>query len=217
MKKMILSLLLITVSVALRAQVPFFASTIGDGKFYGYTSLKFRPGINAQETYTTLQYGVGDYIAAGLDMYTSKGSTYVGYLLRAGTSISRWFKIGGQITPTFNLRDSMKFSYFTTALFMNGAISADGNLFWCSNTWYKIKDGKADTIDNWEYLGYTFTLSNGHHITPMAGTIHSWRFDRDLDIAAGVYYSVKRFNFYLWGNDFLQDHPRVVLGIDLTL
>ena len=39
------------------AQIPYFAGTVGDGKLYGYSSVKARPGINQQETYTTFQYG----------------------------------------------------------------------------------------------------------------------------------------------------------------
>ena len=47
------------------AQIPYYAGTVGDGKLYGYTSLKVRPGINHQETYTTFQYGLGDHWATG--------------------------------------------------------------------------------------------------------------------------------------------------------
>ena len=51
----------------------------------------------------------------------------------------------------------------------------------------------------------------------MVGAIHSWRFDQDVDIAAGFYYTLKKWNFYVWGNDFLKAHPRVAIGIDFTL
>ena len=44
-------------SMKVIAQIPYFAGTVGDGKLYGYTSVKARPGINHQETYTTFQYG----------------------------------------------------------------------------------------------------------------------------------------------------------------
>ena len=36
-------------------------------------------------------------------------------------------------------------------------------------------------------------------------------------MAAGLYYSIKNWNIYLWGNDFLKDNPRVVVGIDFAL
>lgn len=217
MRKIVVSLVLMFFCCATYAQVPYFAGTVGNNKLYGYTSLKFRPGINAQETYTTFQYGIGNYTAAGLDLYTSGGSSYIGYLFRAGKKLSKWFGIGGQITPSFDLSDNLKFSYLTTALYMNGAISKDGNFFWCSNTWWGINDGSPFTLTNWEYLGYAFTLRNGHSITPMVGAIHSWKFDQDVDIAAGLYYSIKSWNIYLWGNDFLKDHPRVVVGVDFAL
>ena len=55
----------------LNAQIPYFAGTAGDRNLYGYTSVKFRPGINALESYTTIQYGITDYFATGVDLYTS--------------------------------------------------------------------------------------------------------------------------------------------------
>jgi len=217
MKRLIVVFVVMVSCLVLYAQVPYFAGTVGNNKLYGYTSLKFRPGINAQETYTTFQYGIGNYTAAGLDLYTSNGSSYIGGLIRVGKKISQWFGIGGQITPSFNLSDNMKFSYLTTALYMNGSISNGGNFFWCSNTWWGVNKGSSYTLTNWEYLGYAFSLKNGHSITPMIGTIHSWKFDQDVDIAAGFYYSIKNWNIYLWGNDFLKSNPRVVVGVDFAL
>ena len=82
MRKIVVSLVLMIFCCAIYAQVPYFAGTVGNNKLYGYTSLKFRPGLNAQETYTTFQYGIGNYTAAGLDLYTSDGSSYAGYLFR---------------------------------------------------------------------------------------------------------------------------------------
>jgi len=213
----IVAIFLISVSLTIKAQIPYFASTAGDGKLYGYTSLKFRPGLNAQETYTTFQYGLGDYTAAGLDLYTAEGSGYLGVLFRAGKMLNSRFGIGGQVTPSFEVDNKMKFSYITTALYLNGALSEDGKLFWCSNTWWRVKKGLKDLMTNWEYLGYAVSLKNGHTFTPMAGLIHSWRFDQDVDVAAGFYYSINKFNFYLWGNDFLKSHPRVVIGLDFKL
>ena len=55
MKRFLLLFLLAFAMWELQAQIPYFASTAGDGKLYGYTSLKLRPGINTQETYTTFQ------------------------------------------------------------------------------------------------------------------------------------------------------------------
>lgn len=77
-------LMLFVIMVSANAQIPYFSGTAGDGKIYGYTSVKFRPGMNAQETYTTFQYGVTDYVALGTDLYTGAGQTYWGFLLRGG-------------------------------------------------------------------------------------------------------------------------------------
>jgi hypothetical protein len=51
----------------------------------------------------------------------------------------------------------------------------------------------------------------------MLGAIHSWKFDKDADLAVGAYYSIKNWNFYLWSNDLLKSHPRVVVGVDFSL
>ena len=218
MKRIILSCSFVAaMAMTASAQVPYFAGTVGNGKLYGYTSLKVRPGINAQETYTTFQYGIGNYTAAGLDLYTSNGSSYAGYLFRAGKKFSKWFGVGGQVTPSFDLSDNFRFSYLTAALYMNGSLTKDGRFFWCSNTWWGVNDGSDNTLTNWEYLGYSIPTAKGQSITPMVGVIHSWQFDQDADIAAGFYYTIKNWNIYLWGNDFLKDHPRVVVGVDFAL
>lgn len=217
MKKILFSIVMALFAIETMAQVPYFAGTVGDGKLYGYTSLKVRPGINAQETYTCFQYGIGNHVAVGTDIYTGVGSAYWGFLVRYGAKISPWFGIGGQVTPSFNLNDSFKYSYTTGAIYMNGQITKDGKLFWCSNTWFGFNKGAEDTFTNWEYLGYTFSLKNGHSITPMLGAIHSWKFDQDVDMAAGMYYSIKRWSFYIWGNDFFKKNPRIVVGVDFAL
>lgn len=36
-------------------------------------------------------------------------------------------------------------------------------------------------------------------------------------MAAGCYLTIKHWNIYLWGNDLLKSHPRIVLGVDCTL
>lgn len=199
------------------AQIPYFAGTVGDGKLYGYSSVKCRPGINHQETYTTFQYGVGDHFATGIDLYTGPDCAYWGGLVRYGTAIGKWFNIGAEVIPSFNLNDRFQFSYLTSALYMNGALSGDGRLFWCTNTWWGVKKGTDNTFSNYEYLGYSFPLRNSRSITFMAGTIHSWLFDQDVDVAAGFYYTFKNWNLYVWGNDFLKDHPRVIVGLDFAL
>ena len=43
------------------------------------------------------------------------------------------------------------------------------------------------------------------------------KFDEDADIAAGFYYTFKHWNLYVWSNDLLKSHPRMVIGLDVTL
>jgi hypothetical protein len=213
--------IILTASLALTtnaaAQIPYFAGTVGDGKLYGYSSLKVRPGINRLETYTTFQYGIGQHFATGMDLYTGKDCAYWGALVRYGLTSNKWFSIGAEVTPSFNLNNSFKFSYLTSALYLNGQITQDGRLFWCSNTWWIVRDGERNGYSNYEYLGYTIPLKHGRSITPMAGAIHSWKFDQPLDLAAGFYYTFKSWNLYLWGNDLVTRHPRLVLGLDFAL
>ena len=215
-KNIFIALALLCASRAI-AQIPYFAGTVGDGKLYGYSSVKVRPGVNRQETYTTFQYGVGDHVATGIDLYTGPGCTYWGALVRYGMKFSQWFQAGGEVIPSFDLNDSFRFAYLTSALYLNGAISRDGCLFWATNTWWGVRKGDDNTLSNYEYLGYTISLGKGKSVTPMAGVLHSWLMDEDADAATGLYVTLGQWNFYLWGNDLLKSHPRVVIGIDFTL
>ena len=223
MKKIIFCVVFTIVAIVAKAQVPYFAGTAGDGNLYGYTSVKFRPGINAQETYTTFQYGITDYFALGTDLYTgtnmatNTNNAYWGFLVRGGYKVNKWYGIGLQATPSFDLGDSFKFSYLTLGIYQNGAISSDGNLFWVSNTWAGINKGAKDTWNQWWYLGYYIDLKDKGGITPMVGCLHDWEFKDDADLAVGFYYSYKKWNFYLWGNDILKDNPRIVVGVDFKL
>lgn len=216
MKRFLLLFLWTFVLLGLQAQIPYFAGTAGDGKLYGYTSLKLRPSINAQETYTTFQYGLGDHFALGADFYTGVSSNYMGFLARYGMPVSKWFNVGVQVTPSFNLNHNFEFGYLTSALYLNGNISRDGSWFWCANTWWGVNSGSnvKNTIDQWFYVGRTYSFRNGDSITPMLGTLYSWKLNQDADVVAGFYYTHGKYNFYLWGNDFLRDNPRIIAGVD---
>ena len=73
MKKYVFIAAALLCAIRATAQIPYFAGTVGDAKLYGYSSVKFRPGVNRQETYTTFQYGLGDHVATGIDLYTGTG------------------------------------------------------------------------------------------------------------------------------------------------
>lgn len=73
-----------------KAQIPYYAPTTGHGNLNGYTSLKFRPGVNAQETYTSFLLGLGDYATTGVDLYTCGKEVYSGLILRGGFMPSRY-------------------------------------------------------------------------------------------------------------------------------
>ena len=208
--------LLICLTTTINAQVPNFAGTAGKDNIYGYFSFKVRPGINNQETYSTIQYGATNWMALGADYYTGANQRYLGLTARFGKlSFGKSLNIGAQFTPSFDLEDNFKWSYLTSALYLNGDITSDGKLFFVADTWYTINKGHSEnSIDQWLYLAYNIPFKNGRSITPMVGTIYSWKFDRDPDLALGAYYSIGKCNLYLWGNDFFKDHPRVILGLE---
>lgn len=217
MKKYLLFTICIINIVGIKAQVPYFGATVGEGKVFGYTSLKFRPGINSMESYTTMQFGVNNYFSLGTDISANSSTTNNGFYARVGYTQSKWFSIGTQITPYFDLKDNFKYNNTSIGLFMNGNITPNGRLFWTSNTWATLtKEGK-DPFNQWWYLGGNININENNSIVPMLGIIHSLRFDSDMDIAAGFYYVYKKYSFYLWGNDFFKNHPRITLAIDFTL
>lgn len=76
--------------MCIKAQIPYFSGTVGDGKLYGYLSLKFRQGINNQETFTCFQYGLDDYVATGVELYTGQNSSYSEVLVRGGYKVNQW-------------------------------------------------------------------------------------------------------------------------------
>ena len=43
MKRIFLIVIIVLFALRAIAQIPYFAGTVGDGKLYGYTSLKDRP------------------------------------------------------------------------------------------------------------------------------------------------------------------------------
>ena len=215
MKKIIFAMLLGIMATAAMAQVPNFGTTCGHGNVYAYQTLKFRPGQNAMETYSTLQVGASDNFMGGFDYYTGAGgSRYLGLVARCGYKFNQYFKLGAQVTPSFDLNNNFDFGYLTSAIYMNGDITKDGRLFWVTDTWLENDKDKLTSAKQWTYLGYTIPLGGDHSITPMAGVIHDWKFEQDADLSMGAYYTYKNVNLYAWANDLLKDHPRVVLAVE---
>ena len=217
MKKLFIVVVLPFVAMTTYAQIPYFAGTAGDGNIYGYTSLKFRPSVNDQESYTTFQYGITDYAAVGTDIYSYNNSVYWGFLARGGYKFNKWYGIGLQATPSFDMGNNFEFNYLTLGLYQNGGITSGGNLFWVSNTWAVINRNAENTWNQWWYLGYYIDFKDKGGITPMAGILHDWKFENKADVAAGFYYTYKDWNFYVWGNNFFEENPRIVIGVDFKL
>ena len=199
------------------AQIPNFGTTVGSQRLYGYSSLKYRANVDTWETYSTLQYGIGSHFQTGFDLYTNSGESYIGYIVRGGTKINDYLKIGAQVTPSFNLQDNHKFSYLTSALYINGNLTKDGKWFYVTDTWLENDKDKLTSAKQWSYVGHTFDLSgNGNSITPMVGAINSWKFDQDVDLSMGFYYTHKNVNLYAWSNDILTKHPRFIVAVEFA-
>ena len=94
MRRIIFAMLLGIMATAAMAQVPNFGTTCGHGNVYAYQTLKFRPGQNAMETYSTLQVGASDNFMGGFDYYTGPGgSRYFGIVARGGYKFNQYFKL----------------------------------------------------------------------------------------------------------------------------
>ena len=78
MKKGGLMIFIALLALNIKAQVPYFGATVGRDKVFGYTSVKFRPGQNTMEDYTTIQFGVTDWLSLGTDLYTDKNTARSG-------------------------------------------------------------------------------------------------------------------------------------------
>lgn len=194
------------------SQVPFYAPAPGDGRLFGYHSLKFRPSVNYNESFTTFQYGIGKS-AVGLELYTCPTGAYSGYTFRAGLYESNGFNLGIQTSPTFSLGDNHKFSYVTSGLYLHGAFDPEGRFYWLSNTLWTVHTDKMADIEHWLYLGAKFPLPDGSVLNPMAGTIHSWRLDSEPGLALGCSWAVGNYEFFLWSDNYLKDDFRIVFGI----
>lgn len=193
----IILFLLVLFPNSIKAQVPNFGTTAGDQKLYGYSAMKYRAKAKTWETYSTLQYGVTDYMNVGADLYYNGSDSYIGYTFRTCKIISPYFSAGAQFTPSFNLGKNHKFAYMTEALYMNGNITRDGRMFWVTNTWLEQANHVLSSVKQWTYLGYTCPLGiKGNSITPMVGIIHDWKFESDVDLSFGAYYSHKNINVY---------------------
>lgn len=217
MRKYIFLCVLLFLVLGVEAQIPNFGTTVGEQRLYGYSSLKYRANANIWETYSTLQYGIGNHFQMGLDLYTNGSDSYIGYIVRSGTKVNDYFKVGAQITPSFSLHDNHKFSYLTSALYINGNLTKNGKWFYVTNTWLENDKDKLTSVKQWSYVGHTFELFGKKNcLTPMVGVIHSWKFDQDVDLSMGFYYTYKKINLYAWTNDILTKQPRFVVAVEFA-
>ena len=216
MKKLLFMALLMFSTLTAFAQVPYWGATVGEGKVYGYTSVKFRPGINALQDYTTLQFGITDWFSLGTDLSADKSTTDHGIYARVGKKWNKWISAGTQVSYMSNLRDNYDFSNVNAGLLFNGFILPSGYLTWTSNTWMTFNHYGSNSYQHWLYLGSNIIFNKDNSLYPMVGIVHDWKFNEPVDLAVGAWYTYKNYSFYLWGNDFFKDHPRATVAIDFT-
>ena len=216
MKRILTGLFFSVIACTTFAQVPYWGGTVGKEKVYGYTSVKFRPGINALQNYTTLQFGVTDWFSVGTDLYADREAVNHGLYLRFGKKWNKWISTGIQTSYVSDLRDNYKFVNVSTGLIFNGFIIPSGYLTWTSNTWMTFNRDGNHTYEHWLYLGSNIVFNEKHSLYPMIGIVHDWKFQQPVDLAVGAWYTYKHYSFYLWGNDFFKENPRVTVAVDFT-
>lgn len=216
MRRITLLILLVILSANSFAQVPYWGATVGEGKVYGYTSVKFRPGINAMQDYTTLQFGINDWFSLGTDLSVGNDYTDHGLYARVGKKWSKWISTGTQVSYMSNLRDNYTFSNINAGLLFNGFIIPSGYLTWTSNTWMTFNADGNNTYEHWLYLGSNIVFDENHSLFPMIGIVHDWKFQEPVDLAVGAWYTWNHYSVYLWGNDFFKEYPRLTVAIDFT-
>lgn len=201
--------LLLLISTVLSAQIPYYSSSQGKGETYTYFSTKFHPSHNNQQMYISAQHGILNWLDLATDVSVGNNYAYQGFGARFNLFKSKYLGIGGQNMVAFDLKDSYKFNYNATSLYLNGNIYK--GLHWVSNTWLTIYDGADNTLEQWTYLGYTYK-----RITPMIGIDNYIKDARGSDLLAGIYYSVNKLNFYLWGSNLTKNFGdrRIVVGFD---
>lgn len=205
MKKIIIIICFLFAGLYVNAQVPFIANTQGKKNIYVYNQIVFDKGVN---TYSTMQYGLSDDIDVVGDMAIGDGYSTRGYGLRFKAISNKYFNLGSTITGNFDYTNKFKYQFTLIALYINGQI--DGNLGYCSNTWYLSNN--QDLIEQWTYL--TYDIGNFH---PMIGATFNWLNFKYADIALGASYTLGNFNVYLWGGNFINKNPRLTIGIDFKL
>ena len=216
MKRILTGLFFSVISCTMYAQVPYWGGTVGKERVYGYTSVKFRPGINALQNYTTLQFGVTDWFSVGTDLYADRESVNHGLYLRLGKKWNKWISTGVQTAYVSDIRDNYKFTIVSTVLIFNGFIIPSGYLTWTSNTWMTFNRDGNNIYEHWLYLGSNIIFNDKHSLFPMVGVVHDWKFQSEVDLAVGAWYTYDKYSIYIWGNDFFKVHPRITVAIDFT-
>lgn len=208
-RKIIISLVFLFISIEAFSQIPNFYRTAGKGKLYTYADVYIDKDSQKASSLTTFQYGITEHFAAGLKF--SENS--IGFVTRTGFPINKHIGLGLEITPRFDLHDSMKFLGLKAFLAANGTIV--NNLFYCINTWLSTNKNTL-SLNQYAYLGYDLGLSEDWTFSPLLGLGTRLDIKSHISPIVGICFAYKSWSFMVWTSDYAHN-PALELCIDVRL
>lgn len=209
MKKYILTIAFIAISLNIFAQVPYFGTTAGKQELYTYIQYKAHPGNNNQGAYMSYAFGLNDRLDFVGNFNASTGFSSAAYGLKANLVKQSWMKLGVQSWADFDIRDNFKCTDLNTGLFINGMITK--KFGYCSNTWWTWSKGGDHDWDQWSYLSYDIVPT----FTVMAGATTHFSDDFKTQPVLGIYFPFYKTTCYIWSTNWINgEKPRAVIGFD---
>lgn len=214
MRKSLLAIVLLLNALQSYAQVPFFKSETGlKSDVYAYTSMQKNSAYSKLDSYSTVQFRVGNSIFLGADLATGLNNSYMGFVIRYLKPVSQYFNFGLQITPSFILNSRFTLAYTNANIYMNGVITSDHKLFWLSNTYWFSNNFWNSTIQQYTYIGYNFDLPYNFVATPLIGESHSWLMNGKMDLNLGLQLSYKQYTLGVWAREFIHKQSMIRIGL----
>lgn len=215
MRKILIILTFIALSINAQAQIPNFARTTGDGILHGYADIEMKPNTGLITSSTALCYGIGKYYETGIGLSTNASGATLSPKFRTGKVFSKTFGIGIQYSPSFIIGSNPTYSHSTIGLYMNGCFNA--HLYWASNTFWSKAKGASSAYEQWTYLGYDFHLQGGNTFSIALGELHNWNLQQPITPALGFYYMAGKWIFYLWSNNLHNTNRAISMGVEFRI
>ncbi len=214
MRKLFITLLVSLLAIPAFAQIPSFHRVAGDKTMYSFAIVDWNPKTEALSSFSSYQWGIGDYFSTGVSFSNSLASQNMAFVARTGVKINKHFGIGGMLNPWFNLNRSMKYSHLSGWIAINGDVA--GNLSYCTNTNFNIREQKM-RASQLSYIAYTIGIDDNWSLTPMVGGSFSWAFNETFLPSAGLFLAYKEWGFYVWGRQLVTGDPSIEFSIEFRL